>query len=657
MIDGFIKVAAAIPQVRVAATSFNTQEMESIIVRAEGLGVEILCFPELSITAYTCQDLFTQQVLLDEVECAMVRLLELSRNLNITIIVGLPFAHNGMVFNCAAVMQRGKLLGLVPKTFIPNYKEFYEHRWFAASTSLPADCTIRFCGQSVPMSARLLFSLNNVKFGIEICEDLWAPTPPSCQLALQGAQLIFNLSASNDVVGKHQYVRQLVLGQSARYHAAYIYAGAGYGESTQDLVFGGKALIAENGVMLAEAQRFAMQTEMAVAEIDIDRLVAERRNNTTFGRSYELFCQERPYQVVEYEAIAAPHNVPLSRTVSPLPFVPEGEALNERCEEILCIQSQGLATRIAHTKAKNVVIGVSGGLDSTLALLVCATAFDRLGLDRKGIVGITMPGFGTTDRTYNNAVSLMKSLGITVREISIAKAVTQHFEDIGHDATQHDVTYENSQARERTQILMDVANQMNGFVVGTGDLSEMALGWATYNGDHMSMYAVNASVPKTLVRHLVRWVALNVADEASRDTLLDIVNTPISPELLPATPEGEITQITEDLVGPYELHDFFLYYTLRFGYRPEKIFRLARRAFNGQEGGPQYDETTIAKWLEKFYWRFFSQQFKRSCMPDGPKIGSCSLSPRGDWRMPSDAVATEWIKACSQLIPASTSSE
>ena len=654
MTDGFIKVAAAIPAVRVADITHNTQAIERMIVRAEGQGVEILCFPELSITAYTCQDLFAQQLLLEETESALLRLLDLSRNLSLTIIVGLPFAHNGMLFNCAAVLQHGKILGFVPKTYIPNYNEFYEQRWFASSTALPDNCVVRFCGQQVPLSARLLFSINEVKVGIEICEDLWAPTPPSSQLALQGAHLIFNLSASNDIVGKHEYVRQLIATQSARYHAGYIYAGCGFGESSQDLVFGGKALIAENGTILAEASRFAMDEELLVAEIDIDRLRAERRNNTTFAKGYEVNCSAQPYQLIELEGNAASTSpISLTRSVAPLPFVPQGAALDERCQEILSIQCLGLATRIAHTRVKHVVIGVSGGLDSTLALLVCVNAFDRLGLDRRGIVGITMPGFGTTTRTYTNSHKLMESLGITIREISIARAVTGHFEDIGHDPQQHDATYENSQARERTQILMDVANQVGGFVVGTGDLSEMALGWATYNGDHMSMYAVNCSVPKTLVRHLVRWVALNVADEQSRPTLLDIVDTPISPELLPAHPDGQIAQITEDLVGPYELHDFFIYYTLRFGYRPEKIFRLALRAFDGKEGGPQYDEATIAKWLEIFFKRFFSQQFKRSCMPDGPKVGSCSLSPRGDWRMPSDAVAAEWIKVCQQLHPTS----
>lgn len=655
MTDGFIKVAAAVPRVKVADIAFNLLEIESIMARAEGQGIEFLCFPELSLTAYSCQDLFQQQVLLEEAENALLRILELSRNLHITVMVGIPFYHRGMLFNCAAVVQNGKLQGLVPKTFIPNYNEFYEQRWFTSSTALPHPYTVKFCGQNVPFGAKLLFSLNDVKFGIEVCEDLWAPAPPSTQLAIEGAHLIFNLSASNDIVGKHDYLRSLITGQSARLHCAYIYASCGYGESTQDVVYGGKALIAENGNVLAATERFAFDQQIAIAEIDIDRIRAERRKNTSFAKSFELHCHGAEYTIIELETTNfTPSTLPLTRYVEPLPFVPKGAELDARCQEILCIQSQGLATRIQHTHAQSVVIGISGGLDSTLALMVCANALDRLGLNRKGIVGVTMPGFGTTDRTYNNAIKLMKSLGITIREISIKNAVLQHFEDIGHTPDNHDVTYENSQARERTQILMDVANQTNGFVIGTGELSEMALGWATYNGDHMSMYAVNASVPKTLVKHLVHWVAIHVADEESRDTLLDIVETPISPELLPADAEGKISQITEDLVGPYELHDFFLYYVLRLGYRPTKIFKLAVRAFDGKEGAPHYDDATIAKWLETFFRRFFTQQFKRSCMPDGPKIGSCSLSPRGDWRMPSDAVAAEWLKECKSLLPTPT---
>lgn len=650
MTDGFIKVAAAIPKVKVADVNFNTTEIESMMVRAEGMGINILCFPELSLTAYTCQDLFGQQLLLEEAESGLLRIMELSRNLNITTIVGVPFQMGGVLLNCAAVVQGGKVHGLVPKTYLPNYKEFYEQRWFASSTVVPHDSTLKFCGQNVPIGAHLIFSLADVNFAIEICEDLWAPIPPSSMLSLNGADIIFNLSASNDIIGKHSYLRGLVSSQSARCISGYVYTSSGYGESTQDLVFGGKAMIAENGHILSESQRFVFDAQMIVSEIDVERLRGERRINTTFGKSMEVYQQQcKPEWITVSNSMFGHEDTPLTRTFSPLPFVPYGEELNARCEEILCIQSEGLATRIAHTHAKSVVVGISGGLDSTLALLVCVNAFDRLGLNRHGIIGITMPGFGTTDRTYTNAITLMKSLGITIREISIADAVNIHFRDLGHNPAVHDVTYENSQARERTQILMDAANQAGGFVVGTGDLSELALGWATYNGDHMSMYGVNTSIPKTLIRHLVQWVALNVADEQSRATLLDIIDTPISPELIPADADGNITQKTEDLVGPYELHDFFLYYVLRFGYRPSKIFRMAVRAFDGHDGGPQYSEATIRKWIGVFFRRFFNQQFKRSCLPDGPKVGSCSLSPRGDWRMPSDASSAEWLKECEML--------
>lgn len=650
MTDGFVKVAAATPKVKVADVTFNTTEIEGIMARAEGQGIEILCFPELSLTAYSCQDLFGQQVLLEEAESGLLRVMELSRNLSLTVIVGLPFSVDGILLNCAAVVQGGKVHGLVPKTFLPNYKEFYEQRWFASATALAEGSTIKFCGQNIPVSPNLIFTLGDLKFCIEICEDLWAPIPPSTMLALKGADIIFNLSASNDVIGKHTYLRSLVEGQSARTICGYIYASCGFGESTQDLVYGGKAIIAENGHILAESQRFVYDQQITIAEIDVEKLRSERRQNTTFAKSVETHAKFFNVNCISIaNALFSRDDTHLTRTFNPLPFVPSGEELNARCEEILCIQSEGLATRIAHTHAKNVVVGISGGLDSTLALLVCVNAFDRLGLDRHGIVGITMPGFGTTDRTYTNAVSLMKSLGITIREINIAEAVNIHFRDLGHNPAIHDVTYENCQARERTQILMDVANQVGGFVVGTGDLSELALGWATYNGDHMSMYGVNTSIPKTLIRHLVNWVALNVADEQSCATLLDIIDTPISPELIPADENGNITQKTEDLVGPYELHDFFLYYTLRFGFRPGKIYRMALRAFDGHDGGPTYSDATIKKWISVFFRRFFNQQFKRSCLPDGPKVGSCTLSPRGDWRMPSDASSAEWLKECEAL--------
>lgn len=650
MSAGYLRIATAVPRVKVGDVTHNTQQIESLMVKAQGLGVDVVCFPELSLTGYSCQDLFGQQLLLDEAEQALVKLLELSRNLQLTTIVGLPYEHRGALFNCAAIVQGGKLQGLVPKTFLPNHQEFYEQRWFTSASQLEPEEFVHFCGSHVPFNAQLLFCINQAKFGVEICEDLWAPIPPSSFLALEGAHVVFNLSASNDIVGKHDYVRQLVAGQSARCMCAYAYTSAGFGESTQDLVFGGKALIAENGTIIGEAARFEQEAQILVKDIDIEHLRAERRQNTTFAQSLQYKQKGERYIEVQIEQHEyGLRREQLLRPVNPLPFVPSTEEFDARCQEILDIQSLGLMTRVAHTKAKTVVLGISGGLDSTLALLVCVQAFDKLGLSRRGIVGVTMPGFGTTNRTYTNAVNLMKSLGITSREISIKDAVLQHFKDIQHDANVHDTTYENSQARERTQILMDVANQMDGFVVGTGDLSELALGWATYNGDHMSMYGVNSAIPKTLVRHLVYWVAQNSTDAESRNTLLDILETPISPELLPMDAEGNIAQVTEELVGPYELHDFFLYHFLRYQSRPSKIYAQACSSFDGQEGRPFYDERTIGYWLEKFYRRFFSQQFKRSCMPDGPKVGRCSLSPRGDWRMPSDACASEWIAECQQL--------
>lgn len=642
MQNGFIKVAAGIPAVRVADCAFNIQQIENMMVMAEGQGVEIICLPELCVTAYTCQDLFQQQLLIDQAEASLLKLMEFSRNLNVTALVGVPISYMNMLFNCAAVIQKGKIYGLVPKTYLPNYKEFYEKRWFVPSQVLGDGVDLRFCGQTVPLSANMLFTTSHCTFGIEICEDLWAPVPPCSTLALAGADIIFNLSASDELIGKASYLRNLIKTQSARLMAGYVYASCGYGESTQDLVFSGSAYICENGTMLAEAQRFVMHEQIIYSEIDVERLRSERRVNTTFSSAY-VSQRVKPLREIELDPFMT--NVPftLTRKIDAHPFVPEGEKLNECCEEVLSIQSAALARRIEHTNAQTVVVGISGGLDSTLALLVAVHAFDCLNRDRRGIVGVTMPGFGTTDRTYTNAVNLMKELGITIREINIAESVMLHFKDIAHDPSVHDLTYENAQARERTQILMDIAGQMKGFVVGTGDLSELALGWATYNGDQMSMYGVNASVPKTLVKHLVRWAADNMADESSRLTLLDIVDTPISPELIPADEEGNIKQVTEDLVGPYELHDFFIYNTLRCGFTPQKVYYLACRAFDGSGNGSQYSEEVIMKWLRTFYHRFFSQQFKRSCMPDGPKIGSCSLSPRGDWRMPSDAWSTGWL--------------
>ena len=641
MQHGFIKVAAAIPNVRVADCAFNTEQIKSLLMQAEQNGVEVVCFPELSITGYTCQDLFHSQQLLDDAEISLISLMDFTRNYDVVAIVGLPLPYCGSLLNCAAILQRGKILGIVPKTYLPNYNEFYEQRWFTSAADIP-EGSIWCCGQQIPLVRHSLFHTTSCTFGVELCEDVWAPVPPSTQLTMLGADIIFNLSASNDYIGKYAYLRQLVSQQSARCICGYVYAGAGFGESTQDVVFSGKAMICENGTLLAEAVRHEYTPQLVISDIDVQRLHTDRRTNTTFAHCArevkEMNCRR-----VECERLMQ-KELPLNRMVDPHPFVPKGRTLDERCQEIFDIQVEGLAKRIVHTHAETVTLGISGGLDSTLALLVCERTFRKLGRDMRGIVGITMPGFGTTDRTYTNAVELMKNLGITIREIDIQEACTVHFRDLGHDMNVHDVTYENGQARERTQILMDAANQMNGFVVGTGDLSELALGWATYNGDHMSMYGVNVSVPKTLVRHLVSWVAHNYADENTRTILLDIIDTPISPELIPADEDGHITQKTEDLVGPYELHDFFLYYTLRWGFRPEKIFYLAQQAFKGA-----YSSEVIMKWLTTFFRRFFAQQFKRSCLPDGPKVGSCSLSPRGDWRMPSDASSASWLRSCESL--------
>lgn len=632
---GFVKVAAAVPRVKVADCKFNASQVEKEIIIADGKGVEIIVFPELCLTGYTCGDLFAHHLLLENAEMGLMQILNNTRQLDIISIVGMPIPLNGVLLNAAVVVQKGKVLGVVPKTYLPNYKEFYEKRWFTSAAQV-CEKTVRLCGQTVPMDSCLLFDSMSATFGIELCEDLWAPVPPSSALALQGADIIFNLSADNEGVGKHAYLRSLIAQQSARCIAGYVFSSCGFGESTTDVVFAGNGLIYENGTLLAASQRFSFDEQVVTGEIDVERLRAERRMNTTFAACRTHTAPAIPTRIsTEYVNL---RDLQLTRTFDPHPFVPQGAELDERCEEIFSIQVSGLAQRVMHTRAKTVVVGISGGLDSTLALLVCVRTFDKLGLSRKGIIGVTMPGFGTTDRTHTNAVDLMESLGVTLREVSIEAACIQHFQDIGHDPEVHDVTYENSQARERTQILMDIANQTGGLVIGTGDLSELALGWATYNGDHMSMYGVNASVPKTLVKHLVAWVAAHSVDESSRRTLLDIVATPISPELIPAADDGTIRQVTEDLVGPYELHDFFLYYFLRFGFSPSKIYFLAVRTFKGT-----YTEETIEKWLKTFCRRFFNQQFKRSCLPDGPKVGSVSLSPRGDWRMPSDASSDAWL--------------
>ena len=634
---GFVKVAAAVPRVKIADCNFNAKQLESLIAVADGKGVQIITFPEMCITAYTCGDLFGQQLLLEEAEMALMQILNNTRQLDIISILGMPVIVNSTVINAAVVIQKGKVLGVVPKTYLPNYKEFYEQRWFTSALQI-AETSVRLCGQIIPMGTNLLFETSDTIFGIEICEDLWSTIPPSSTLALQGAEIIFNLSADNEGIGKNSYLRSLISQQSARCISGYVFSSCGFGEATTDVVFAGNGLIYENGNQLAHNDRFSFEEQLIISEIDVEYLRAERRINTTFAASKgNIPADKKPVRIATEFVNSKELN--LTRTFKRHPFVPQGAALNERCEEVFSIQVAGLAQRLVHTGAKTAVIGISGGLDSTLALLVCVKTFDKLGLSRKNIIGVTMPGFGTTNRTYHNAISLMNSLGITVREISIKEACIQHFKDISHDINVHDVTYENAQARERTQILMDIANQTGGMVIGTGDLSELALGWATYNGDHMSMYGVNGSIPKTLVKYLVKWVAENEVDETSCITLLDIVDTPISPELIPADENGDIKQKTEDLVGPYELHDFFLYYFMRFGFRPSKIFMLASLAFK-----EVYDEETIKKWLLIFFRRFFNQQFKRSCLPDGPKVGSISISPRGDWRMPSDASAAAWLK-------------
>ena len=638
---GFVKVAAAVPRVKVADCKFNSERLEGLITIAEGKGVQILTFPEMCITGYTCGDLFAQQLLLEQAEMALIQILNSTRQLDIISILGMPVVVNSTVINAAVVIQKGKILGVVPKTYLPNYKEFYEQRWFTSALQV-SENSVRLCGQIVPMGNNLLFETAETTFGIEICEDLWATVPPSSSLALQGAEIIFNLSADDEGIGKHNYLCSLISQQSARCISGYVFSSSGFGESTTDVVFAGNGLIYENGYLLARSERFCMEEQLIINEIDVECIRAERRVNTTFAAN-KANCPGKEAVRISTEFVNS-KDLNLTRTFNPHPFVPQGSELNSRCEEIFSIQIAGLAQRLLHTGAKTAVIGISGGLDSTLALLVCVKTFDKLGLSRKDILGITMPGFGTTDRTYHNAIDLMNSLGVSIREISIREACIQHFKDIGHDLNIHDVTYENSQARERTQILMDIANQTWGMVIGTGDLSELALGWATYNGDHMSMYGVNAGIPKTLVKHLVQWVAENGMDEASKATLLDIVDTPISPELIPADENGEIKQKTEDLVGPYELHDFFLYYFLRFGFRPSKIYFLAQTAFSGV-----YDDETIKKWLQTFFRRFFNQQFKRSCLPDGPKVGSISISPRGDWRTPSDASSAAWLKEIAEL--------
>ena len=641
MRDGFITVAAGTPKIRVADCRYNAEQIFTMIREADSQGVKILALPELCLTGYTCGDLFFQNTLLDGAAEGLRTILEATGHLEILTALGMPVRAGGKLYNCAVVIQRGRVLAVVPKTHLPNYAEFYEKRWFApggkALDAVPQDrvlCLDSYggMGQSVIDCP----DIPGLKIGVEICEDLWAADPPSRRLAEAGATLILNLSASNEVVGKAAYRRQLVVGQSGRLCCGYVYADAGEGESTTDVVYTGHNMIAENGALLAENR---LSTGLTISEIDVQRLTCERRRLTTF-RAEDMSGLYRN------EAEFTPAVTKLRRYVSPTPFIPENAADRAaRCQEILTIAALGLKKRLEHTGAKAAVVGLSGGLDSTLALLITALAMGMLHRPATDIVAITMPCFGTTDRTKNNAVLLAERMGATLRTIPIGETVRSHFRDIGHDPEDHSVTYENAQARERTQVLMDVANEIGGLVIGTGDLSELALGWATYNGDHMSMYGVNASIPKTLVRHLVDYVARDNLrkDEDLTHVLEDILDTPVSPELLPAV-QGRISQRTEDLVGPYELHDFFLYYVIRWGFAPRKVLRLAEKAL-----GDRYSREVILKWLKSFYRRFFAQQFKRSCLPDGPKVGSVALSPRGDWRMPSDAAARLWLEELEGL--------
>ncbi len=637
MDHGFVRVAAAVPRLKVADCAYNASNIINMIRSANDEGVQIVVFPELSITGYTCADLFHQHALLHEALKQMDRILEQTSAIDIVSIIGMPLQVDNQLFNCAAVIHKGKMLGIVPKTYIPGYKEFYEERWFAPGIKALSS-TVTFRGQEVPFGTDLLFEadgLYKVCFGIEICEDLWVPIPPSSYQAVAGAALLFNLSASNDLIGKFEYRKELIAQQSGKCVAGYVYTSCGIDESTTDVVFAGHAIIAENGGILAQSERFKRREQLVISDIDLQRLSNDRFKNTSFMEALPGIAFRK---IIYRQAAAGIDN--LQRYVDPHPFVPSDiNVRDERCSEIFAIQTAGLAKRLEHTRMKNAVIGISGGLDSTLALLVTAKTFDLLEIPRENIVAVTMPGFGTTDITYTNALELMKALNVTIKEVDIKAACMQHFKDIGHDPSVYDVTYENVQARERTQILMDMANKLNAPVIGTGDLSELALGWCTYNGDHMSMYAVNCSIPKTLVKYLVKWVADNIAEKSASNVLHSVLETPISPELLPPDAAGKILQKTEDIVGPYELHDFFLYHAVRYGAPPEKVLFLAKQAFSGS-----YAPDTIKSWLKVFYKRFFSQQFKRSCLPDGPKVGTISLSPRGDWRMPSDAEAALWLE-------------
>lgn len=633
--SGFFRAVAAAPAVHIADCDANAAAIVELLARIAPEQPDLVVLPEMCLTGYTCADLFHSRTLLDGALRALATVAEATRGLQTMVLAGMPLEVGGTLYNCAVAMAGGRVLGVVPKTYVPNYNEFYEKRWWAEAPERMT--SVRLLGEEVPFGTRQLFDCGGTLVGVEICEDMWTPVPPSCAATMAGAQVVANLSASDDLTGKYDYLRALIAQQSARCMCGYVYASAGWGESSTDLVFDAKTIIAEKGATLACNRRWQHESQWAVADIDIEAIARDRMHMGSWAD-----CARRTgasgYAVVKATEGTGRAEPLRYRTIAPHPFVPaDGDNLHSHCDEIFNIQTAGLCRRLAATHCRNLTVGISGGLDSTLALLVAVAAFDRLGLPRTGITGVTMPGFGTTSRTRTNATVLMQRLGVSVREISIVPAVMQHFADIGHDPEVHDVTYENSQARQRTLLLMDIANQTGGMVLGTGDLSELALGWATYNGDHMSMYGVNAGVPKTLVAHLVGYFARTAADEGVRRTLLDIIDTPISPELLPPTADGTIAQVTEDLVGPYELHDFFLYYTLRYGFAPERIALMARKAFEGT-----YTPEVIAHWLDTFVRRFFAQQFKRSCLPDGPKVGSVCLSPRGDWRMPSDASSAMW---------------
>lgn len=653
---GYLRVAAAFPEVELANPGVNATRIADMIRDLSQRGARLIVFPELSLTGYTCGDLFNQQILLQAALRQLSLIREITSEAGCTAVVGLPVRYRGRLYNCAAVVQAGRILGIVPKCYLPNYDEYYEKRWFSSGLDICVPAgerfnTIDIAGEKVPFGINILFRIDDAKFGVEICEDMWVPNPPSTTLSVAGADIIANLSATNEVIDKHAFLISLIKERSSRCKCGYVYASAGLGESSTDLVFSGNAIIAEDGNILCKSDRFVRKPGFAIADIDVEKLRNTRQRQSSFGQNdmvLPTFGMESTSDNIK------PKDKTLLRNVSPYPFVSADSAhFKEQCDEVIAIQAWGLEQRLAATGCKRIVIGISGGLDSTLALLVAVKAFDNLGLDRKGILGVTMPGFGTSDRTHSNAADLMERMGISHEEISISKAVTQHFADIHHDISNHDATYENSQARERTQILMDLANKIGGMVLGTGDLSELALGWCTYNGDHMSMYGVNASVPKTLIRHLVSRMALEY-DEATRKILEDIVNTPISPELVPTDNQGEIAQKTEDLVGPYDLHDFFIYNIIKEGFSPSKTYMLACKAFAEgpySDGRPEFSRPTIKKWLVTFLRRFFNQQFKRSCMPDGPKVGPVSFSPRGDLRMPSDARSALWLSEAEGINP------